>query len=120
MWQVPVVWKESLPPVFTATVYGLLLGVGFLTSVVVPLYWVLLAGSVAIPSLPIVLLAWWLYGGMRLLTTIHGSRAPFASCQSVDDLPDTTPPGSQKSIRLASGAALVSLGAYLFVVGIGI
>lgn len=118
-WQVPVVWKEAFPPIFTAAAYGLLLGVGFLTSVVVPLYWVLLAGSVAVPSLSIVLLAWWLYAGVRLVTTISGSRARFDACQNLDELPETTPPGSQRSIRLASGMTLVGLGVYLLVVTIG-
>lgn len=119
-WQVPVVWKEAFPPVFTAGAYGLLLGVGFLTSVVVPLYWVLLAGSIASPGLLVVLIAWWLYGGMRVLTTIIGSRAPFEACQGLEDMPETTPPGSQRSIRLLSGAVLLGLGAYLLTIGIGI
>lgn len=119
-WQVPAAWKESLPQGFTAAAYGILLGMGFLTSVVVPLYWVLVAGSVAAHSLFVTIVAWWIYSGARLFTTVLGSRAFSDAGMEFECLPTTTPPGSPKSIRVVSAVTLASLSIYLFTLGTGV
>lgn len=67
-WQVPDVWRHRFPEQFTAFAYGLLLGVGFLTDVVLPAYWILVAATVLSGSLAPALAAWTLYALTRAVT----------------------------------------------------
>jgi cytochrome c biogenesis protein CcdA len=57
-WQVPEQWRYRLPPTITLGAYGYLLGLGWLTYLVLPTYWLLVAGTLAMASLPVALLAW--------------------------------------------------------------
>jgi hypothetical protein len=69
-WQVPERWRFALPHEITLLFYGVLLGVGFLTDVVFPAFWmfVLLCAIGGEPAT--VVLAWAVYAVVRLAMTI--------------------------------------------------
>jgi hypothetical protein len=73
-WQVPVTWRERFPAQVTMLLYGALLGVGFLTTVVFPVYWFFVGGTLLSGSVITNLLGWWAYAGVRSLSTWNGLR----------------------------------------------
>lgn len=79
-WQVPEDWRRTLPRMVTISVYGYLLGLGFLTNMVVPTYWVLLGASVWTGGLAPLLIAWALYAGVRFATTWRATEAAARAC----------------------------------------
>jgi len=83
-WQVPVEWRESLPPAFTAAAYGYLLGLGFLTDVVLPAYWILVGLTLMVVSLPAAAAGWSVYGVTRAALTWRDSAA-VATCSIATD-----------------------------------
>ncbi len=68
-WQVPEQWRYTLPPVVTAGAYGYLLGLGWLTYLVLPTFWLLVVGTFAAATLPVSALAWTAFALGRFLTT---------------------------------------------------
>jgi hypothetical protein len=68
-WQVPEQWRHLLPPLFTAFLYGLLLGVGFLTDVELPTYWVMAIITLMWLSVPVGLAIWVVYAVIRMRDT---------------------------------------------------
>jgi hypothetical protein len=98
-WQVPERWRYTLPPMVTLGSYGYLLGVGGLTYMVLPTYWLLVGGTIAV-SLPVALAAWTAFALGRLLTAWRGARLVAAGSE------DVTP----HNLRLtrAAGAALLT------------
>jgi hypothetical protein len=63
-WQVPEWWRRGLHLEIAALLYGLVLGTGFATAIVLSAFWVFVALS-TIAQTPLVLLAWAIYGGAR-------------------------------------------------------
>lgn len=77
-WQVPEPWRRLLDLDVLALFYGLILGVGFLTSVVVAAFWAFLAVTLA-ASPAVAIVAWLAYGSTRGLSTvlfIHRASPP--------------------------------------------
>lgn len=108
-WQVPEQWRRELPGAVTAGAFGYLLGLGFLTNVMLPSFWVLVGCSLLSPSLLIVVSAWLIYEGGRYLTTVRATRE--VGCQLAVPGVDTprgalTPPFNW----LAEAGAVVVLG----------
>lgn len=68
-WQVPDHWRHTLPPEFTLTAYGYLLGIGALTNAVLPSLWVLITLTVVMHDVPLAITAWLIYAGGRAWTT---------------------------------------------------
>jgi hypothetical protein len=73
-WQVPVAWREELPPLWTVAVYGVLLGLGFATDVVLPAYWLLVGLTIATADVAASLAAWLAYAATRAVTTATAVR----------------------------------------------
>jgi hypothetical protein len=69
-WQVPERWRFALPLDATLLFYGILLGVGFLTDVVFPAFWmfVLLCAIAGGPAT--IVAAWLVYAVVRLAMTV--------------------------------------------------
>lgn len=107
-WQVPASWRESLPPSVTLGAYGFLLGVGFLTSVVLPPFWILLGGTLVSNSVWASVGAWWLYAGMRFATTADASFRRFDAGSSPEDLASLAPSGWRAIRTLAASTLLVT------------
>jgi hypothetical protein len=108
-WQVPVSWRDWLPPQITMLAYGFLLGLGFLTTVVFPIYWLLVAGSLFSHSLLLTLMAWWVYGGTRALSTWRGVSKRYSGTAGK---PVVEPP-YRALARVISIITLVLLGMWL-------
>lgn len=87
-WQVPEGWRWELPLPFTLGAYGYLLGLGALTDVVLPLYWVLVGATIAAGSLPLAVAAWIVYAMARVWMTVHA-----ASIADAHELPPADPHG---------------------------
>lgn len=86
-WQVPESWRARLPLKATAAGYGYLLGLGPLTDVILPAYWLLVGiSAAAVLSVPWALAAWVGYGATRAAATLAGIRG-FASTCNVDGTP---------------------------------
>lgn len=77
-WQVPDHWRHTLPPEFTLTAYGYLLGLGVLTNAVLPSLWVLIILTVVMHNILLATAAWLIYAGARAWTTRRdlSPRAP--------------------------------------------
>lgn len=110
-WQVPEAWRHTLPPEFTLTTYGYLLGLGVFTNAVFPSLWVLIGLTVVVHSLPLAMAAWLLYAGSRAWTTKR-DLSPHAPTQVASPLP----PGrvarelrAHTVCRAATAALLVTL-----------
>lgn len=73
-WQVPEHWRYTLPPAMTLGAYGYILGLGWLTHIILPTYWILFAGTIAVASVPIALAAWTAFALGRFLTAWRGAR----------------------------------------------
>lgn len=114
-WQVPEVWLLTLPKSLTVTLYGFLLGMGILTSVVAPVYWCLLAGSVAYPHLGAILAAWGCYAATRAVMATVGVFRYFDATRNAR-VPRSTP----SSWGVAQGMATVSLLLVAFALAAGI
>jgi hypothetical protein len=99
-WQVPEHWRYSLPPTVTLGTYGYLLGLGGLTYMVVPTYWLLAAGTVAVTSLPVALCAWIGFALVRFLTTWRGARIVTTASDGSEDV---TPHGLLMTRTAAAG-----------------
>lgn len=99
-WQVPEHWRQSLPPLFTMSSYGFLLGIGFLTDVVLPSYWIMVGATLAVANAALALGAWLLYAGVRALITVEQSRAFSAAADERRDVAD--PPAINAPWRLAA------------------
>ncbi|MDQ2630410.1 MAG: hypothetical protein M3Y75_05475 [Actinomycetota bacterium] len=103
-WQVPQQWRHTLPAGFTAGAYGFLLGVGFLTSVVLPVYWLFVGMSLLVSDLFLVLLAWCIYGGVRAVVTAREARV-VSTAADIGSVP--AHPRHFAPVRLATCALLV-------------
>jgi hypothetical protein len=68
-WQVPERWRFALPLDATLLFYGVLLGVGFLTDVVFPAFWMFVVLSVLGGDVATIVLAWLVYALLRLAMT---------------------------------------------------
>jgi hypothetical protein len=89
-WQVPEQWRARLPLQATAPAYGYLLGLGALTDVVLPTYWLLVGVTVtALGSFWWALVAWLAYGAARGAVTIAGVRHFTATC-GIDGAPTSS------------------------------
>jgi hypothetical protein len=64
-WQVPEQWRFTMPLDVTLVSYGVLLGVGFLTDVVLPAFWMLVLVCTFLASPAVIVPAWLLYAGTR-------------------------------------------------------
>jgi hypothetical protein len=93
-WQVPAHWRESLPLLFTLTAYGYLLGLGCLTDVVLPTFWVFVGLSVLDATVVHVVGAWLVYAATRAWRTNRGVRA--APTCPVPSTGAATPFGKQR------------------------
>ena len=102
-WQVPEQWRYTLPPTVTVATYGYLLGLGWLTYMVLPTYWLLVAGTFAVASLPVALTAWLAFALARFLTAWRGARLVAGGSEDVT-------PHSLRVTR-AAAAALLSVAA---------
>lgn len=100
-WQVPETWRQTLPFRFTVGAYGVLLGLGFLTDVVLPTFWILVALSLALPSLVAVLVAWFAYAAGRAIWTWRESQ------DAGDPTCSVTEPGQFRLARYGSASVLV-------------
>lgn len=116
-WQVPDHWRERFPPEFTFAAFGYLLGFGFLVKVVVPAFWALVALTVAIASLPVVLVAWTAYAWIRIEMT----RRTLASLEASGGDPACALPTQHglRRARLASAAMTFALASTLMLSLIG-
>lgn len=104
-WQVPAYWRSVLPPQITMLAYGVLLGVGFLTAVVVPVYWCFLTASTLSQSIILNLIAWWIYAGARASSTWLGAYRRYVPVEGQMMPAPVTPP----HWRLARAVSVASL-----------
>jgi hypothetical protein len=112
-WQVPEHWRQTLPMLFTLVLYGFLLGLGILTDVVLPAYWVLVGGSLAVVSLPAVVIAWTAYGITRAYVVLVGVRQLASS--PADEAPEICSATQlSNSRRLVASLLVVIAGMFLF------
>ena len=82
-WQVPERWRFMMPFETTVLFYGALLGVGFLTDVVFPVFWMFVLLCVFFGSPGLVAAAWLLYALARFgVMTLWLSDAPDDSLTS--------------------------------------
>jgi hypothetical protein len=73
-WQVPEHWRTGMPPQFTISAYGYLLGLGFLTDVIVPAYWFLVLLTAADGGFAAIALGWLAYAIARIAVTVRATR----------------------------------------------
>jgi hypothetical protein len=114
-WQVPERWRATLPLKATAGAYGYLLGLGPLTDVVLPTYWLLVgitlttAGGAAWA-----LLAWVTYASVRAAVTVRGVGR-YASTCAADGTPNAAvrPERERALLSVLAVVLLVSLAIYL-------
>lgn len=111
-WQVPVYWRETLPPVVTIGAFGFLLGLGFLTSVVLPIFWVLVVGTLLSNSVLVSLGAWWLYAAIRAGTTIWGTERRFDQSADLSQIGEVAP-SHWRLVRVASALFLAVISVWL-------
>ena len=84
-WQVPEAWRRGMDLGFLAGLYGLLLGIGVLTAVVVSAFWVFFALSIAVP--PTIALGGWLaYAAARGIGFVVTARRGEAEVSAIPDL----------------------------------
>jgi hypothetical protein len=69
-WQVPERWRFALPREVTLLFYGVLLGVGFLTDVVFPAFWMFVLLCAIGGDAATIVLAWVVYAAVRLAMTV--------------------------------------------------
>lgn len=112
-WQVPEIWLLTLPRNLTAGLYGYLLGLGMLTSVVLPVYWCFLVGSLFSPSLGISIIVWSAYAATRASMTAIGVFRHFERTR--DDAVPRSTPSNWESARFGASLALLALSMYLLV-----
>lgn len=113
-WQVPAVWRYTLPFATTLFAYGVLLGLGFLTAVVSPLYWCLLVGSLVSHSFAANLTAWAIYAGARAASTWAGSVHRYVP-PGTQGMPEAFHPPHWRAARVASTASLIALAIWLVI-----
>lgn len=75
-WQVPERWRFVLPLEMTALGYGALLGLGVLTDVVLPAFWMAMLLSVLVASPSTVVGAWVVYAGARFSMLFVAAASP--------------------------------------------
>lgn len=101
-WQVPEVWRDLLPPTATAAAYGYLLGVGFVTDVVLSAYWILFALTIALGDINVAVVAWTTYAVCRAITMVRRMRV-IARTSTEEWIPDAV------GLRLARIATVLLL-----------
>jgi hypothetical protein len=108
-WQVPEQWRYRLPLPVTLFAFGVLLGVGVLTSPVFPVLWVLFGLTLASKSVALTLVAWLVYAGTRAALTVVAARRVTASGAIPDDVHGAR---GLRWGRGMSGAVLLAVGGY--------
>jgi hypothetical protein len=73
-WQVPEEWRTGMPYQFTMSAYGYLLGLGFLTDVVVPAYWLLVLITMVDGGAAAIGFGWLTYLVVRCAVTVRASQ----------------------------------------------
>lgn len=63
-WQVPEAWRRGMDLTMLAAAYGLLLGTGVLTAIVVAAFWVFAGLTIAVP-VPVAIIGWLAYATSR-------------------------------------------------------
>lgn len=111
-WQVPVYWRETLPPIVTLGAFGLLLGIGALTSVVFPVFWILVGGTLISGSLSLNVAAWWLYAALRFATTAHATIRRFDPSADLATIGEVAP-SHWRLVRGLAAAVLLLTGIWL-------
>jgi hypothetical protein len=111
-WQVPVYWRETLPPVVTVGVFGFLLGLGLLTSVVLPIFWVFVGGTLLSGSVLVSLGAWWLYASIRAGTTIWATERRFDQSADLSRIGEVAP-SHWRLVRSMSALVLTATAIWL-------
>jgi hypothetical protein len=89
-WQVPQEWRFSMPLPATLLAYGFLLGLGVLTTPVLPVMWIFVAATVAIPSVGVAIFAWMAYATSRWIMTFRETRRALAADEVPDDVHGAT------------------------------
>jgi hypothetical protein len=85
-WQVPQEWRFSMPLPATMLAYGFLLGLGVLTTPVLPVMWIFVAATVAIPTVWVATFAWMAYATSRWVMTVRETRRALAADEVPDDV----------------------------------
>lgn len=106
-WQVPDRWRYLMDVEFLAASYGFLLGLGFLTRVVVASFWVLATASLVVSPLAVVA-AWGGYALTRSLTFWRLSSGTWPRLESAAALRSVIAAGAVVSVVLT--ASLSTLG----------
>jgi hypothetical protein len=106
-WQVPEQWRYTMPLPMTLLAFGFLLGLGFLTTPVLPVFWLLLVFSLAAPGPLAVLAAWLIYAGARWMMTTRKSREVAATGEVPGDVHGAS--GFTRMRRVSAGFLLVSV-----------
>jgi hypothetical protein len=111
-WQVPEDWRATLPLPATGLFYGFLLGLGPLTDVILPAYWLLVGATLASDNVLVAAVAWVVYAGVRALVTIGGVREYSTSC-ALDGSPSTQirPAYERTVVRMATIGLLLTVAA---------
>ena len=107
-WQVPEQWRFTMPLEAMLVSYGVLLGVGFLTDVVLPAFWmfVLVCGFLASPA--VIVPAWLLYAGTRFVALVLWLRS------SGEDSLESRFVGWRPFAAGANALVLLTLSAWVF------
>jgi hypothetical protein len=95
-----------MPPYFTLSAYGYLLGLGFLTDVVVPAYWLLVALTIFGGAGGAVALGWAVYIGARCAVTARATRR-VAACPLDPPLARLAPNWERRVTEVATAALLL-------------
>lgn len=111
-WQVPEHWRQTMHMDFTLLVYGFLLGLGFLTDVVLPAYWVLLVGSLVVGSMVSVICCWLLYGAVRAAVVGRGARR-YARLAVDEPPPEICTLTQLRVVRAVAAVALLAVASLL-------
>lgn len=109
-WQVPSAWRFDMPYEFTLGLYGFLLGLGILTDIVMPTFWLLIAASLAVAHPLLIVLIWIGYALVRLANTWRVSTE--LSC-SPDPGYEPAAPSGMSRFRIVAAIQLVAVGAAL-------
>lgn len=116
-WQVPESWRRVLPAQFALGLYGYLLGLGFLTNVVLPPFWILIAGTVIANDIFLALGSWASYALVRLLLTAYATQRAVAEQDSLEVI-DLRGPGRLVFLRIGTVLLLLSSAVTLLLHGL--
>jgi hypothetical protein len=84
-WQVPEHWRSTLPLPFTVFAYGVMLGVGWVTDVVSPVYWLFAGLTVLMASPGEASVGWAAYAFARLALTARATSRAHAANRAHGD-----------------------------------